>query len=169
MLGLTALGVIHTAVSLIAVASGFWALARTREISARDPLGQTYLIATLLTALTGLGIFQHGGFRAPHEMSLYTLLALALGTVAALTGLFGRWSRYVQAIGYSATMFFHMIAGFTEALTRLPPGQPLLPNMSAPAFGPIYLTLLLLFLVGLVVQLLWLRGQAAKPRGQARE
>ncbi len=164
MLGLTTLGIIHSAISLVAVISGFWALGRYKEISTTNALGRTYLITTALTALTGLGIFQHGGFGPPHALSILTLLGLLLGTAAALTPTFGRWSRYVQAVGYSTTMLFQLIPGFTETLTRLPPGQPVLPNAEAPAFGPIYLALLLLFLVGLGFQIHWLRAAAANLR-----
>lgn len=157
MLGLTTLGTIHTAISLVAIASGFWALARYKELSPADRLGRTYLVTTFLTAATGLGIYEHGGFGPPHVLSLLTLLALAVGTVAARAGTFGRWSRYVQAVSFSATLLFHMIPGFTETLTRLPLGSPLLPNAEAPEFGPIYGTLFVLFGVGLLFQLRWLR------------
>ena len=167
MFGLTTLGVIHTAISLVAVVSGFWALARDKEISAQNPLGRTYLVTTLLTAATGLGIYQHGGFGAPHVLSLLTILALAVGTVAALTGAFGRWSVYVQAICFSGTMFFHMIPGFTETLTRLPLGRPLLPNAEAPELKPIAGALFVLFVIGLVAQLRWLRSRTRKPLAPA--
>jgi hypothetical protein len=56
-----------------------------------------------------------------------------------------------------------MIPAFTETLTRLPAGQPFLPNAEAPQFGPIYGTLLLLFVIGLALQLRWLRGQLSQP------
>jgi uncharacterized membrane protein len=100
MTGLTTLGIFHTAVSLIALACGVAALVRSREISPRDRLGQIYLLGTLISAATGLGIFQHGGFGPPHVLALMTLAALAIGTVAALTSVFGRASRSVQAIAY---------------------------------------------------------------------
>lgn len=156
MFGLTTLGLVHTLISLIAIVAGVWALARHREISPREPLGRAYLVCTLLAAATALGIFRHGSFGPPHGLAILTLLALAVGTVAALTGFFGRWSRYVQAIAYTATFLFHMIPGFTESLTRLPPGQPLLAGPEAPEFKPIYGTLLLVFIVGLTLQLRWL-------------
>ena len=57
MAGLTTLGVIHTAISLIAVAAGFIALIRDKEISPRNRVGQVYVIMTVLTCLTGFGIF----------------------------------------------------------------------------------------------------------------
>jgi uncharacterized membrane protein len=167
MLGLTTLGIIHTAISLVAVVCGFWAVARDKVISARNPLGGTYLVTTLLTAVSGLFIFQHGGFGPPHALSILTLLALAVGTAAALTATFGRWSRYVQAIAYTSTLLFHMIPGFTETLTRLPLGQPLLANADAPELKPIAAGLLLLFIVGLTLQVRWLRSHDTPPLAHA--
>ena len=162
MLGLTSLGVLHTLIGLLAVVSGFWALARYKEISPKNRLGQTYLVATLITAVTGLGIFQHGGFGPPHALSILTLIALAVGTVGATTNVFGRLSRYVQAASYSATMLFHMIPGFTESLTRLPVDGPVFASADAPEFKPIYGTLIVLFLIGLTLQIRWLRAESKR-------
>lgn len=161
MFGLTSLGIVHTLISLVAVATGFWALARHKEIAlARSP-GKTYVVTTLLTAVTGLGIFQHGGFGPPHGLAILTILALAAGAAIELKGLLGTWSRPAQAVAYTSTLLFHMIPAFTETLTRLPPGAPVLPNAEAPQFQPIYGTLLLIFVVGLALQLRWLRRQPA--------
>ena len=49
MFGLTQLGVIHTAISLIAVSAGLIALFRDKEISPRNGVGKIYIIATVLT------------------------------------------------------------------------------------------------------------------------
>jgi uncharacterized membrane protein len=164
MLGLTTLGIVHTAISLVAVVCGFWAVARYKEISLQTALGRSYVVTTLLTALTGLGIFAHGGFGPPHGLAVLTLLALGLGTAAAYTGVLGRRSRYLQAVCFSTTLLFHMIPGFTETLTRLPAGQPLLPNAEAPEFKTIYGVLFAVYALALVLQLRWLRGQiAAEP------
>jgi uncharacterized membrane protein len=84
MFGLTTLGAIHTAISLVALVCGFLTLARDKEISSRTSLGRSYLVTTLLTALTGLGIFQHGGFGPPHVLSLLTLVALAVGYASSV-------------------------------------------------------------------------------------
>jgi uncharacterized membrane protein len=167
LFGLTPLGVVHTAISLIAVVCGFWALASDKEISTQNALGRTYLVTPLITAVSGLFIFQHGGFGPPHMLSILTILALAVGCVAAFSGTFGGRSRYVQAICFSATVLFHMIPGFTETLTRLPLSRPLLPNADAPELKPIAGALLLLFVVGLFFQLRWLRARTAKPLAEA--
>jgi uncharacterized membrane protein len=157
MLGLTNLGVFHTAIALVAVVCGFIALARDKEISPRNRLGQVYLVLTLVAAVTALGIFQHGGFGPPHVVALLTLVALAVGTVAATSRLFGRGSHYVQAISYSATVLFHMIPAVTESSTRLPPGAPLVASQDAPVLLAANLALLVVFLIGATLQARWLR------------
>jgi len=159
MFGLTALGTFHTAISLVAIAAGFWALARDKEIVPANRLGQLYLVTTAVTAATGLMIFEHGGFRTGHTIAVATLVAIALGTLAAKWALFGRASRYVQAISFSLTMLLHVIAGTAETLTRLPPGAPLVTAANASIFKDIISALALLFLAGLAFQLRWLRGR----------
>jgi len=158
MFGLTTLGVFHTVISLVALVCGVWALARDKEISPRNGLGQIYLVGTFLSAASGLFIFQHGGFGPPHVFSILTLLALAVGTVAATSGLFGRASRYIQAIGYSSTIFFHSVPGVVETTTRLPRGAPLVASPDAPVLQGVILVLLVLLLIGLTLQLRWLRA-----------
>lgn len=155
--GLTQLGIAHTALSLVAVASGAWALVRYREITTGNGLGRAYLITTFLTAATGLFIFQRGEFGPGHVLGVMTLVALAAGLLAARTRLFGNASRVAQAIAFTSTAFFHTIPGITESLTRLPHGDPVLASVEAPEFQPIYLTLLALFAIGLSFQLRWIR------------
>src|SRR6187402_3169011 len=77
-MGLTSLGIVHTVISLVAVAAGLIALIRDQEISSRDRIGKTYVFTTVLTCLTGFGIFQHGGFGAPHVLGIITLAVLFL-------------------------------------------------------------------------------------------
>lgn len=156
--GLSPLGLFHTAVSLVALVCGVVALARDKEISPGNRLGQTYLAATLITALTALGIFRHGGFGPPHVLALLTLGALAVGAVASFSRIFGRASRYVQAVCYSSTFLFHLVPGFTETLTRLPAGAPIAASQDAPILQAIDAALLALFLAGLAAQMVWLRA-----------
>ena len=160
MLGLSALGLIHTAISLVALVCGFILVFRDKVISPRARFGRTYLIATLLTALTALGIFRHGGFGPPHALAILTLIALAVGWAASYSG-FGRASRYVEAVCYSATFLFHLVPGFTETLTRLPAGAPIAASDQAPILQAIDSVLLVLFLA-------WLGWQIARLRSQAR-
>jgi uncharacterized membrane protein len=162
--GLTYLGVIHTLISLVAVAAGLIALIRAGHIRPGTRLGKIYIIATVITCLTGFGIFQHGGFGKPHALGVLTLIVLGVAWMTAHTGVFGKLAPYVQTVSYSVTFFFHMIPGVTETTTRLPLGKPLLPSAEAPELQVVAGVLFLLLLVGATLQVLNLR---AKLRGGA--
>ncbi len=159
MLGLTPLGTIHTAISLIAVAAGLIALIGDREISPRNLVGKIYLITTILTCLTGFGIFQHGGFGKPHALGIITLVVLGVAAVAGYTRLYGRASPYIETVSYSATFLFNMIPGITETTTRLPLGAPLLPDADAPALKTATAVLVVVFLIGAAFQVRHIRAR----------
>lgn len=143
--GLTYLGVIHTLISLVAVAAALIAFVRHKNIDPASTLGKVYIWTTVLTCLTGFGIYQHGGFGKPHALGVITLVVLALA-----------WrikSPKVAIVSYSLTFLFHMIPAVTETTTRLPLGAPLLANAEAPELKAITGVLFLLFLIGVTLQL----------------
>ncbi|WP_255991962.1 hypothetical protein [Chitinolyticbacter albus] len=150
MLGLTPLGTIHTAISLVAVAAGLVALVRNKRITWHNTLGKTYVITTILTCLTGFGIFQHGGFGKPHALGVLTLLVIALALAIRNRPEFKALA--TEAVAYSATFAFHLIPAVTETTTRLPLGAPLLPNADAPELQVFAAVLAALLLVGAVLQ-----------------
>ena len=158
MLGLTPLGTVHTAISLIALFAGFVALARHREISTRTRSGVVFVAGTVLSCLTGFGIFQHGGFGNPHILGVVTLIVLGVAFVAERRESFGRLSRYIATVSYSLSFFFHFIPGTVETWTRLPAGAPYLANPDDPKAQPIIGFFFLLFLVGATLQVLRLRA-----------
>ena len=155
------LGWFHTAMGIIALGSGAYTLAKFREISLHTRSGQIYLATTLITAGTALAIFQHGEFGPGHALAVMTLLALAVGTVAATIKPFGKWSRHVQAISYSATLLFHCIPAVTDGLLRLPVGDPVLTSIEDPVLKMLYLVLLVIFLIGVSLQLRCIHRQPA--------
>ena len=157
MLGLTTLGTVHTAISLIALVAGFVGLWRYKEISTRTVSGQTFVGGTVVSCLTGLGIFQHGGFGIPHILAIVTLVVLAIA-FAAERALFGRLSNYVASVSYSLSFFFHFIPGTVETLTRLPAGAPYLSNPDDPKAQPIIGVFSILFLIGTMLQIVRLRS-----------
>ena len=169
MLGLTTLGIVHTAISLVAVAAGLIAFIRDKEITSRNGLGKLYIWTTVLTCLTGFPIMQHGGFGKPHALGLITLMVLAAAALAGQGKLFGRVSRYVEPVGYSATFFFHMIPAFTETATRLPVGAPVAASPEAPGLQAAVGAAFVVFLIGATLQVRRLRarsrGESARPVG----
>ncbi|MBP6901451.1 MAG: hypothetical protein KBC73_15250 [Burkholderiaceae bacterium] len=165
MFGLTSLGLIHTAIGLVALVAGAAALLRHGAISPRDGrAGQVYLGATLFTCLTGFGIFQHGGFGPPHALGLLTLLVLALAELAERRAPFGTASVYVSTVAYSLSFFLHFIPGTTETFTRLPQGAPLFTGPDDPALQKVVGTLFLVFVLGAGLQVRHLRAQRAPLR-----
>lgn len=152
MFGLTSLGVVHTAISLVALAAGVASLVRYKEILARTALGQTYIWTTVLTCLTSFGIFQHGGFGKAHVLGILTLLVLGIAALARKPRRFGRATPYVETLAYSLTFFFHLIPGVTETFTRFPMGASVFSSPDDPALQKVIGVVFVLFLVGAALQ-----------------
>lgn len=153
MSGLTTLGIFHTTISLAAVATGAIALLRDRNITWNNGVGKTYIITTIITCVTGFGIFAHGSFGKAHVLSILTLLALGLALWAAQNRKpLGKRSPYIATVAYSTTFFFHLIPGFTESLTRLPLEHPWASSPEDPNLQKIIGACALVFLIGVVVQ-----------------
>jgi uncharacterized membrane protein len=164
MLGLTSLGIVHTAISLVALGAGIVALVRDKEITSRNGLGKLYIWTTVLTCLTGFPIMQHGGFGKPHALGIITLLVLVVATLAGKGKLFGRASRYVEVVSYSVTFFFHWIPTLVETTTRLPVGKPLIADRDGPELQAATGVLFLLFLIGAALQVRRMRaGGTTQP------
>ncbi|MYM87789.1 hypothetical protein GTP91_11420 [Rugamonas sp. FT82W] len=158
MFGLTSLGIIHTVISLIAVGAGIVGFLRDRRVDLDTGAGKIYLWTTVATCITGFGVFQHGGFGKPHALGVLTLLLL--GAAWTLRG------RVVpQTVLLSTTFFFHLIPAMTETLTRLPLGAPLLKDAEAPELKAITGILFLLLVIGVTLQVRWLK-QVGRTPGQ---
>jgi uncharacterized membrane protein len=156
--GLTPLGVFHTAVSLVAVATGAFALIRDKEITWDNTVGKAYVIMTIIVCATGFGIYQHGGFGKPHALGVITVVVLMIAFAAGKKiMLFGRFSAYIETISYSLTFFFHIVPGITETATRLPLDAPLASNPEDPRIKMAIGICLALFLIGATLQVRRLR------------
>ena len=119
--------------------------------------GKLYALLTLIVAGTALGIYNQGGFGIAHNLAVLTLVALAGGVVMEKTRLFGSFSKYCQALGYSSTLLFHMIPAITDFLRRLPVGNPFIDTLEDPLLRQFHLAFLAIFVVGIIAQVLWLR------------
>ncbi len=156
---ITLLGWIHTIIALIALIAGFYTLVIYKVITPEQKTGQLYLICTLITAVTALMIYKHDGFGPGHGLAVLTLLALAGGFVVTKIPVFAKIAEYFQALCFSGTLLFHMIPAITDGLLRLPVGDPVLTNPKDPMLKKFYLAFLVIFLVGYVMQFLWLNKQ----------
>jgi hypothetical protein len=158
MFGLTTLGLLHTAISLVALWTGYQSLLQRGAIDPGQRLGQVYLWTTVLTCLTGFGIFQRGGFNEAHMLGVLTLVVLGL----ALLPLRLRWWPYAQTALWTLTLFFHMVPGLTETFTRVPLGAPLFTGPNDPKLQATVGVVFCVFAVVMLLQVLH-RRRRAKP------
>jgi uncharacterized membrane protein len=156
---ITLFGWFHTGIAILALFSGFYALAKYKVIALARLSGKIYLGCTLLAALSALAIYKHGGFGAAHGLAVLTLLALLVGALMEKYKLLGKFSPYLQAVSYSATFLFHMIPAITDGLMRLPVDGPIVTNIEDPLLKQFYLAFLITYLVGVSLQIVWLRGR----------
>jgi uncharacterized membrane protein len=162
MLGLSPLGAVHTAISLVALAAGVTALLRSGAIAWNSGSGKVYVWTTVLTCLTAFGIHNRGAFNEAHGLAVITLIVIGVAWAAA-GGKFGARSGAVETVALSLTFYFHLIPAITETSLRLPLGAPLASSPTEPwlkaATG-------ILFLGFLVVAWLQVRRRHA-PAGAA--
>ena len=151
-------GWMHTGIAILAVLTGIYTLARYKVIRIEQLAGRIYLIFTVLAAASALGIYKHGGFGIAHGLAVLTLLAVLVGVIAEKTSLFGSLSHPIQAGLYSATFLFHMIPAITESLLRLPTDSPVVTALNDPLLQGFHLAFLVIYLVGLRLQIVWLRN-----------
>lgn len=162
MLNITSFGMFHTAIALIAVVAGLVALFNYGEIGTRTRSGSLYFWFTAATSATGLFIFHHGGFGPPHVLAILTLVVLAIAYAAerrSSTGL----ARYVAVLGYSLTLFFHLIPGLTETGTRVPLDHPAFTGPEDPTLKALVGVGFLVYLAGAAIQVMRIRRSRRVP------
>lgn len=169
MAALSTLGIVHTAIALVAVGAGVRAYLRYREITPRSGAGVLYIVMTVLTCLTGFFIFAHGGPTAAHALGVLTLAVLVFALALRRAGWLGRYGRPVETVAYSLTFYFHFIPALTETGTRLPLGAPLFSGPEDPTLSMCVGLLFVAFVLGAIAQVRWLRANgefpaAGKPR-----
>jgi len=152
MFGLSALGAVHTAIALVAVLSGFAMTLRWGRIGADLALGKLYIGCTTAACLTSLGIFRHGGFNVAHSLALITLVVLAVAVAAGRQRERSRAATYVETLGFSSTLFFHLIPALNETFTRIPVGAPLFTGPDDPSLQRLFGFVFLAYLLGVALQ-----------------
>ena len=156
---MTMLGWFHTVLGVGAVLSGFYTIFKYRVISIEENSGRLYVYLTLVVAVSALGIYNQGGFGIAHILAVLTLIAIAGGVIMEKVKLFGSFSKYFQALGYTSTLLFHMIPAITDFLRRLPVGDPFVDSLEDPLLVSFQLAFLLIFFVGIIAQIFWLKKQ----------
>jgi hypothetical protein len=168
---LSILGIIHTAISVFALLFGFYALALSGKLDTKTGPGKLYILLTILTCLTALPIMKTGHLTPGHYLAIAILILLPLGIYVRSLRIFGKLADYVQIIFMSTTLFLSMIPAIIETLTRLPISNPIADGPNAPILQKGLSALALLYFIGVIYQLVKLRGKrksAQKPDSQVK-
>ena len=166
---MTLLGWFHTVLGLVALVTAFYTLFKYKMISLSNRSGKLYVLVTIVVAGSALGIYNQGGFGVAHWLAVLTLAAVSGGIIMEKLRLFGRFSIYFQALGYSSTLLFHMIPAITDFLRRLPLGDPFVDSFSDPLVVGFHKLFLLIFVVAMAVQLRWLSKRSSMDAVEAQD
>src|SRR5437868_11945248 len=102
---LSILGIIHTAISILAILAALWALFRSGKIDPASGPGKWYIWLTVLTCITGLPIMRFGHLTAGHYLAIIILILLPVGIFARRLRILGKLGEYIQVFIMSTTLF----------------------------------------------------------------
>jgi hypothetical protein len=136
-------------------------LARHGRIVPRSKLGTVYFVAMLVGAGTAFFVATQP---ASYAIAAATILLLLAGYgVDRFAGL-GRATAYVETVCLSLTAFLLMVPTITETLRRVPDGHPLVTDLHSPLLLGSQAGLFAILIVGLTVQILYLRSRRTAER-----
>ena len=104
---LSILGIIHTAISVLAIFAALYGLYLYGRIDPKTIPGKSYIWLTVLTCLTGLPIMRFGHPTAGHYLSIILFILLPIGIYASRIRFLGKLGEYIQVIVMSATAAIH--------------------------------------------------------------
>jgi uncharacterized membrane protein len=147
-MGLSNLGIFHTAVGIAAIIAALTDFIRYGKIDLGRLTGKVYFYGTLVTSLTALAISKHGGFNAGHVLSLLIIVLTGVAYYLHTRKKGNTRARYFENFFLSFSFFLSMLPTVNETLTRIPAGHPLAKNINDPVIGRTLLVILALFIAG---------------------
>jgi hypothetical protein len=161
---LSIIGIIHTAISILALFTGFYCLLRDGKIAPLTGTGKLYVLLTIITCLTSFPIMKTGQFTGAHGLGVMVLVLLLVGAYAKSFKSFAKPGDYIQVFVMSATLFLSCIPAIVETLTRLPISHPIATGPNDPIIQTSLGILTLTFFAGVAYQLYKLKK--GKKSGQ---
>jgi hypothetical protein len=125
--------ILHTAISLIAIASGLIVLAgmlRARKLPGWTAL---FLVTTVLTSVTGF-MFPINGLTPGIVIGLISIVILAIALMALyVKNLSGAW-RWIYVVTALIALYFNVFVLIVQSFQKVPALQGLAPTQSEPPF-----------------------------------
>lgn len=151
-MGLSKLGIFHTAIGVIAIIAAVIAFIRSGKIDLNKLPGKIYFYFTLVTSLTALGLSSVKGINPGHILALLIVVLISVAYFLHVKMPGNNRARYVETFFLSFSFFLSMIPTVNETFNRIPIGHPLAHGPKDPLIAKTLLLLLLLFIVGSVLQ-----------------
>ncbi|WP_313342631.1 hypothetical protein [Stenotrophomonas sp.] len=149
---LSALGVLHTAISLIPVLAGLYGFVRHRKIDPANGAGKLYLVGLVLAVATSFTVSSTGGLNPGHAFGIVVLLVAFGGVLVNRIGFLGLLRPYLSAFALSFSFLLGLVPAVNESLTRLPVSHPLAAAPMAPVVLQTLLGCFVVFLICFAVQ-----------------
>ena len=155
---LDAYTLIHVAISLVGIVTGFMVLYGLLKNDRMDALTKIFLWTTVLTSVTGYG------FPVEHLMPSHIVGALSLVVLAV--AIYARYSRHLAG-GWRSTyvitamiaLYFNVFVFVVQAFAKVPALKALAPTQKEPPFGITQLTVLVAFVVVTIAAVRKFRAQ----------
>lgn len=151
-MGLSNLGIFHTAIGVIAIIAALIAFVRYGKIDLKQITGKVYFYCTLVTSLTALGISRKGGFNPGHAFSILIIILIVAAYFLVSRKRESNKARYFENFFLSFSFFLSMLPTVNETFTRIPVGHPLAKDITDPVIGRTLFAILILFIAGSIYQ-----------------
>ena len=138
--------ILHTAISLIAIASGLIVLAGMLRARRLPGWTAVFLVTTLLTSVTGF-MFPINGLTPAIVFGLISIVILAIALAALyLKHLSGAW-RWIYVTTALIALYLNVFVLIVQSFQKVPALQKLAPTQSEPLFSVTQGVVLVPFLI----------------------
>lgn len=151
-MGLSFLGIFHTAIGIIAIVAAVTSFIKSGKINLAAISGKIYFYGTVITSLTALGFTKHGVLNPGHIFSLFIVLLVAIAFLLHYKKGESKSARYFENFLLSFSFFLSLVPTVNETFTRVPVGHPLAKGPTDPLIKTTLLALFILFVAGSVFQ-----------------
>jgi hypothetical protein len=138
--------ILHTAISLIAIASGLIVLAGMLRARRLPGWTAVFLVTTILTSVTGF-MFPISGLTPANVFGLISIVILVIALAALyLKHLSGAW-RWIYVTTALMALYLNVFVLIVQSFQKLPALQKLAPTQSEPPFLIAQAVALIAFLI----------------------
>jgi len=151
-MGLSNLGIFHTAIGIIAIIAAVVGFVKYGKIDLGKLTGKIYFYCTLVTSFTALGLSSVKGVNPGHILVLLIVILISAAYFLYAKRPGSNRARYIENFFLSFSFFLSMIPAVNETFNRIPIGHPLAHGPKDPLIGKTLLLLFILLIAGSVLQ-----------------